>query len=144
MALGSEGQAVERRLRLPAELTRRLQKEAPAAYRTRLDELLLVALARVLCRQSAQDCLSVELEGHGRDALPAPFGDGLDIERSVGWFTSLYPVRLSPGTGDLGSAIKAVKEQLRQVPNKGIGYGALRYLGPASARAVLDGQARHR
>ncbi|WP_426209548.1 non-ribosomal peptide synthase/polyketide synthase [Pseudomonas sp. TWR2-1-1] len=142
MALGSEGQAVERRLRLPAELTRRLQKEAPAAYRTRLDELLLVALARVLCRQSAQDCLSVELEGHGRDALPAPFGDGLDIERSVGWFTSLYPVRLSPGTGDLGSAIKAVKEQLRQVPNKGIGYGALRYLGPASARAMLDGQAR--
>jgi len=140
--LGCEGQAVEHRLRLPAELTRRLHKEAPGAYRTRLDELLLVALARVLCRQSGNTSLSVALEGHGRDALPAPFNEGLNIERSVGWFTSLYPVRLSPGLGDLGSAIKAVKEQLRQVPNKGIGYGALRYLGPASAQALLAEQAR--
>ncbi|WP_332847130.1 non-ribosomal peptide synthetase [Pseudomonas lactucae] len=139
--LGCEGQAVERRLRLPAELTRRLHKEAPGAYRTRLDELLLVALARVLCRQSGQASLSVALEGHGRDALPAPYHEGLNIERSVGWFTSLYPVRLSPGLGDLGSAIKAVKEQLRQVPNKGIGYGALRYLGPTSAQALLAEQA---
>ncbi|MCD5997228.1 amino acid adenylation domain-containing protein [Pseudomonas sp. CDFA 602] len=140
--LGCEGQAVEHRLRLPAELTRRLHKEAPGAYRTRLDELLLVALARVLCRQSGNTSLSVALEGHGRDALPAPFNEGLNIERSVGWFTSLYPARLSPGLGDLGSAIKAVKEQLRQVPNKGIGYGALRYLGPASAQALLAEQAQ--
>ncbi|MCK1786293.1 amino acid adenylation domain-containing protein, partial [Pseudomonas sp. TNT11] len=139
--LGCEGQAVERRLRLPAELTRRLHKEAPGAYRTRLDELLLVALARVLCRQSGHASLSVALEAHGRDALPAPYHEGLNIERSVGWFTSLYPVRLSPGLGDLGSAIKAVKEQLRQVPNKGIGYGVLRYLGPASAQALLAEQA---
>ncbi|MET3717903.1 non-ribosomal peptide synthase/polyketide synthase [Pseudomonas sp. PvP001] len=140
-ALGREGQAVEHRLRLPAELTRRLHKEAPGAYRTRLDELLLVALARVLCRHSGQTSLSVALESHGRGALPAPYSDGLDIERSVGWFTSLYPVRLSPGLGDLGTAIKAVKEQLRQVPNKGIGYGALRYLGPSSAQASLAEQA---
>ena len=142
MALGCEGQAVEHRLRLPAELSRRLHKEAPATYRTRLDELLLVALARVLCRQNGRTALSIALEGHGRDALPAPFSQGLDIERTVGWFTSLYPVRLSPGLGDLGASIKAVKEQLRQIPGKGIGYGVLRYLGPALAQARLCEQAQ--
>ncbi|MYV70422.1 hypothetical protein GT043_31675, partial [Streptomyces sp. SID2131] len=68
---------------------------------------------------------------------------GADLSRTVGWFTSLYPVRLDPATADLadafaggpaaGAALKQVKEQLRAVPDKGMGYGLTRHLDPATA-----------
>ncbi|MEG0969376.1 MAG: condensation domain-containing protein, partial [Pseudomonas sp.] len=70
--------------------------------------------------------------GHGREDL---FAD-LDLSRTVGWFTSLFPVQLTP-SADLGDSIKAIKEQLRAVPDKGLGYGLLRHLGPQSARESL-------
>jgi non-ribosomal peptide synthase protein (TIGR01720 family) len=76
----------------------------------------------------------VDLEGHGREDV---FGD-VDLSRTVGWFTSLYPVRLDPGEVDVadalaggasvGRALKAIKEQLRGVADHGLGYGVLRYL----------------
>ncbi|HEY0419522.1 MAG TPA: condensation domain-containing protein, partial [Acetobacteraceae bacterium] len=88
----------------------------------------------------------VDLEGHGREELPGRAGmllADLDLTRTVGWFTSLYPVRLDPGLLDLeealsggpalGRALKAIKEQLRAVPGKGLGYGLLRYLNGATA-----------
>ncbi|TDF82586.1 non-ribosomal peptide synthetase [Pseudomonas sp. H9] len=118
--------AASRSWRLDAMRTRQLLQGAPQAYRTQVNDLLLTALGRALCAWSGQaDCL-VLLEGHGREAL---FED-VDLSRSVGWFTSLFPVRLSP-LGTPGAAVKAVKEQLRAVPDKGIGYGVLRYLGGA-------------
>ncbi|MBC3414347.1 hypothetical protein HU720_23930, partial [Pseudomonas sp. SWRI51] len=117
---------------LDAHLTRRLLQQAPAAYRTQVNDLLLTALTRVLCRWSGTESALVELEGHGREDL---FED-VDLSRTVGWFTSAYPVRLTPAA-DLGSSIKQVKEQLRSVPHKGIGFGALRYLGSAAAREAL-------
>ncbi|AXA24576.1 non-ribosomal peptide synthase/polyketide synthase [Pseudomonas putida] len=119
--------------RLDAETTRRLLQEAPAAYRTQVNDLLLTALARVVAPWCGSDSALVQLEGHGREEL----FDDIDLTRTVGWFTSLFPVRLDH-CADLGSAIKRVKEQLRAVPDKGLGFGVLRYLGSADDRAALQ------
>ncbi|WP_297835459.1 non-ribosomal peptide synthetase, partial [Pseudomonas sp.] len=118
--------------RLDAETTRRLLQEAPAAYRTQVNDLLLTALSRVLCRWTGQDSALINLEGHGREDL----FDDIDLSRTVGWFTSQYPVRLTP-MAEAGASIKAIKEQLRAVPNKGIGYGVLRYLAAEPIRQAL-------
>ncbi|MBA1195473.1 hypothetical protein G7007_21935, partial [Pseudomonas entomophila] len=87
---------------------------------------------RVVCRWSGTESALIELEGHGREDL----FDDVDLSRTVGWFTSAYPVRLTPA-GGLGDSIKQVKEQLRGVPRKGIGFGLLRYLGNEGARQTL-------
>ncbi|MBC3413316.1 amino acid adenylation domain-containing protein, partial [Pseudomonas sp. SWRI51] len=126
--------AVKVQTRLSPERTRQLLQAAPAAYRTQVNDLLLTALARVICRWSGQQAALVQLEGHGREEL----FEGLDLTRSVGWFTSLYPVRLAP-QASYGDSIKAIKEQLRAVPDKGIGYGVLRYLADAPVREALAG-----
>ncbi|MCF4994541.1 amino acid adenylation domain-containing protein [Pseudomonas syringae] len=118
--------------RLGTELTRQLLQEAPAAYRTQVNDLLLTALARVIGRWSGQASTLIQLEGHGREAL----FDDVDLTRTVGWFTSLFPVRLTPAALP-GDSIKQIKEQLRAIPNKGIGFGALRYLGSADAQQSL-------
>ncbi|MBC2379690.1 non-ribosomal peptide synthetase [Pseudomonas sp. WS 5106] len=110
-------------VRLDAEHTRQLLQQAPSAYRTQVNDLLLTALARVLCRWSGHASALIQLEGHGRESL----FDDVDLTRSVGWFTSAYPLRLTP-PAEQGDSIKAIKEQLRGVPHKGLGYGVLRYL----------------
>ncbi|WAT31391.1 non-ribosomal peptide synthetase [Pseudomonas sp. GXZC] len=120
-------------IRLSAEHTRQLLQDAPAAYRTQVNDLLLTALARVISRWSEQPAALIQLEGHGREDL----FDTVDLSRTVGWFTSLFPVRLQ-ADGELSTAIKSVKEQLRAVPHKGIGYGLLRYLGTPDAREALS------
>ena len=117
---------------LDAGHTRQLLKEAPAAYHTQVNDLLLTALARVLCRWSGDSSVLVQLEGHGRENL----FDDMDLTRSVGWFTSAYPLSLSPAA-ELGDSIKAIKEQLRQVPHKGLGYGVLRYLADTPVREAM-------
>ncbi|MDU9390191.1 non-ribosomal peptide synthetase [Pseudomonas sp. zfem002] len=122
--------------RLDRELTRQLLQDAPAAYRTQINDLLLSALARTISRWTGRADTLVRLEGHGREDL----FEGLDITRTVGWFTSMYPVKLS-ARSDAGDAIKTVKEQLRAVPDKGIGYGLLRHLGSEAARRSLAGLA---
>ncbi|WP_230116138.1 condensation domain-containing protein, partial [Stenotrophomonas lactitubi] len=77
-------------VRLDAERTRQLLQQAPSAYRTQVNDLLLTALARVISRWSEQPAALIQLEGHGREDL----FDDIDLSRTVGWFTSLYPVRL--------------------------------------------------
>ena len=119
-------------LTLDAERTRQLLQEAPAAYRTQVNDLLLTALARATCRWSGDASVLVQLEGHGREDL----GEAIDLSRTVGWFTSLFPLRLTPAA-DLGESLKAIKEQLRCVPDKGVGYGLLRYLAGEEAAARL-------
>ncbi|WP_331710117.1 condensation domain-containing protein, partial [Methylomonas koyamae] len=119
-------------LTISAETTRQLLKQAPAAYRTQVNDLLLTALARVLCRWSGRDRVLIELESHGREDL---FED-TDLSRSVGWFTSVYPVCLS-AIADSGAAIKSVKEQLRSVPGGGLGFGVLKYLAEPAVQAQL-------
>ncbi|MEK1836200.1 MAG: condensation domain-containing protein, partial [Pseudomonas sp.] len=116
-------QAARATSRLNKTLTHALLKVAPAAYRTQINDLLLTALARVLCDWSEQDSVLIQLEGHGREDL----FDDLDLSRTVGWFSSLFPVRLTP-QAEPGTSLCAIKEQLRAVPGKGIGYGVLRYL----------------
>jgi non-ribosomal peptide synthase protein (TIGR01720 family) len=75
----------------------------------------------------------VDLEGHGRELVFGDVGDieDLDISRTVGWFTTVYPVVLEVGDADPGAALVSTKERLRAVPERGIGYGLLRYLGGA-------------
>ncbi|WP_129973115.1 MULTISPECIES: non-ribosomal peptide synthase/polyketide synthase [unclassified Pseudomonas] len=123
--------------RLDAERTRQLLQQAPAVYRTQVNDLLLTALAKVLCEWTGAESALVQLEGHGREDL----FDDVDLSRTVGWFTSMFPVRLTPGAG-FETSIKGIKEQLRAIPNKGIGYGLLRYLGSAEAQAALSGAAQ--
>ncbi|QMU76780.1 amino acid adenylation domain-containing protein [Streptacidiphilus sp. PB12-B1b] len=114
---------------LDAEDTRRLLQDVPEVYRTRVNDVLLCALGRVLARWTGQDRVVVALEGHGREEL---FED-VDLARTVGWFTTMYPVALDvPRGADTGTALKAVKEGLRAVPRGGLGYGALRHLRPGA------------
>ncbi|WP_445570704.1 non-ribosomal peptide synthase/polyketide synthase [Pseudomonas sp. E102] len=118
--------------RLDKALTQRLLQQAPAAYRTQVNDLLLTALARVIGRWTSQASTLIQLEGHGREAL----FDDVDLSRSVGWLTSLFPVRLTP-TATAEGSIKAIKEQLRAIPDKGLGFGVLRYLGDEPTRRAL-------
>jgi non-ribosomal peptide synthase protein (TIGR01720 family) len=116
-----------------------LLKEANTAYQTRINDLLLTALAHTLSAWTGQrDCL-IDLESHGRVNL----FKALDISRTVGWFTAIYPVQLRlPATDEWDECIRAIKKQLRQVPDEGIGYGLLHAFGqgisfPASTGQVL-------
>ncbi|MBK5007042.1 non-ribosomal peptide synthetase [Pseudomonas sp. S32] len=118
---------------LDKDLTSQLLQRAPAAYRTQVNDLLLTALAQVLCDWSGHGSALVQLEGHGREALD----DAIDLTRTVGWFTSVFPVHLAPAA-DIGSSIKRIKEQLRAAPNKGLGFGVLRYLAGAHVRQAID------
>ncbi len=110
---------------LTEEETAQLLRDVPKAYRTQINDVLLTALAHAFRRWTGKHSLLVDLESHGREALP----EGVDVSRTVGWFTSAYPVCLElPDVNDLGGSLKAVKEQLRRVPRNGAGYGMLRYL----------------
>jgi amino acid adenylation domain-containing protein/non-ribosomal peptide synthase protein (TIGR01720 family) len=110
-------------LQLDTACSHALLSEAPAAYRTQINDLLLTALTRALAQWSGESRVLIALEGHGREDL----FDGLDPSRTVGWFTSLYPVSLQAQTS-LDATLKHTKETLRAVPNGGLGYGLLRHL----------------
>ena len=118
---------------LDAERTHQLLQQAPTAYRTQINDLLLTALARVICQWSGHASSLIQLEGHGREEL----FDDIDLTRTLGWFTSLFPVRLTPAD-TLAGSIKQIKEQLRAVPDKGLGFGALRYLGDDATRQAFS------
>ncbi|MFJ5116146.1 amino acid adenylation domain-containing protein, partial [Streptomyces sp. NPDC088551] len=110
---------------LDAEQTEALLHQVPPVYRTRVNDVLLTALARTLRTWTGHDRTAVNLEGHGREDL----FDDIDLTRTVGWFTSIHPVALAlSGADDWAKDIKSVKEQLRAVPDRGIGHGALRHL----------------
>ncbi|MES2295467.1 MAG: amino acid adenylation domain-containing protein [Pseudomonadota bacterium] len=114
-----------------------LLTRVPAAYHTQINDVLLTALAFAFHAWTGATNLSIELEGHGREDL----FEELDVSRTVGWFTSLYPVRLElGGSREYGTALKGIKEQLRAIPNRGIGYGVLRYL---AADRPLAPRSRH-
>ncbi|MFJ7903270.1 non-ribosomal peptide synthase/polyketide synthase [Streptomyces sp. NPDC096198] len=112
-------------VRLDRPRTDALLRTVPGVYRTRIDDVLLTALGRVLTAWTGRGTVAVALEGHGREDQ---LFDDIDLSRTVGWFTSLYPVALDLPDGDWGAALKSVKEQLRAVPDRGLGYGALRHL----------------
>ena len=118
---------------LSREETRWLLHEMPKAFRALPSEVVLTALA-----QAYGESLLLEMEGHGRESI----SDSLDLSRTVGWFTSLYPVRLDvSGAEDPLAALKLVKEQTRSVPRGGLGFGVLKYLNTGSETAQLLRQA---
>nr|WP_248782585.1 non-ribosomal peptide synthetase [Kitasatospora setae] len=136
-----------------AGCVRELLTSAPQAFHAGVDDVLLTALALAVRarRFSVADGpggVLVGLESHGREQL----AEGVDLSRTVGWFTSLYPVLLDPGPLDprdpgrfdasvVDRAVKNVKEQLRAVPDRGVGYGVLRHLDPAGRERLAGGAA---
>ena len=140
--VGTAGQLA---LTLPASVTALLLTRVSAAFHCGIHEVLLTGLAVAIAewrrRHGAQGsgAILVDVEGHGREEPPF----GIDLSRTVGWFTSMSPVRLDMGTLDveealaggevLGRALKLIKEQMRSVPNHGLGYGLLHHLNPATA-----------
>ncbi|TMD02125.1 MAG: non-ribosomal peptide synthetase, partial [Chloroflexi bacterium] len=110
---------------LEAEETRRLLVEVPGAYRTRINDALLSAVAQALSWWTQGGPVLVDLEGHGREASLV---EDVDLSRTVGWFTSLCPVELEVEGGDPGATLRATKERLRALPARGVGYGVLRHL----------------
>ncbi len=116
-------------LRLPSGVSRGLLGVVPGAFHGEVNDVLLAGLVRAVRRwRGVAGAVLVDVEGHGREELP-----GVDLSRTVGWFTSVYPVALDAGEGDAGSSVGLVKEQLRRVPDKGFGFGLLRYLNAGTA-----------
>ncbi len=129
---------------LPADATATLLTSVPALYGATVNDVLLTALAVAVGRwrdergRGAGSAVTVDLEGHGREDV----FDDVDLSRTVGWFTTLFPVRLDPGAvawdelcrggPAAGRALRQVKEQLRALPDRGLGYGIVRHLDPAS------------
>ncbi|ELR97625.1 non-ribosomal peptide synthetase [Gloeocapsa sp. PCC 73106] len=115
--------------------TQQLLQEVPIAYHTQINDILLTALVKTFAQWTGKPQLLLELEKHGREDI---FND-LDISRTVGWFTTLFPLLLSLENIDgLGAAIKSIKEQLRQIPQQGFSYGMLRYRGDQSTQKKLQ------
>jgi non-ribosomal peptide synthase protein (TIGR01720 family) len=109
---------------LSEEDTDALLRGAPAAYRTRINDVLLAALTWALSRWTGSSRVAVDLEGHGREDVL-----DVDLSRTVGWFTTVFPVALEVPDGSWRDRVKAVRRQLRAVPGNGFGYGALRQHG---------------
>lgn len=110
--------------------TEALLHQVPSVYRTRINDLLLSALGRTMAAWIGQQRVVIGLEGHGREEL----FDDIDLSRTVGWFTSHFPVALTvPDDDGWGGTIKSVKEQLRAIPSRGLGYDALRFLSSPDA-----------
>ncbi|KVL04547.1 non-ribosomal peptide synthetase [Burkholderia cepacia] len=124
---------------IDAALTRAALTDAHAAYRTQTIELLGAALALALAGASGATSCRVELEGHGREAL----FDDADASRTIGWLTSHYPVTL-PVAATARDTLCAVKDTLRAVPHKGLGFGVLAHYGDAATRAALAAVPRPR
>ncbi|MET0592282.1 MAG: amino acid adenylation domain-containing protein [Polyangiaceae bacterium] len=124
---------------LDADRTERLLRVAPAAYRTQIDELLVAALALAVSQWTGDSRVAIELEGHGREDI-AP---GIELARTVGWFTTIYPVQLQTFP-DLAATLLETKEHLRHVPSGGIGFGVLRYLATDALRSRIAALPRPR
>nr|WP_318781268.1 non-ribosomal peptide synthetase [Amazonocrinis nigriterrae] len=116
--------------------TRALLQDVPKAYNTQINDVLVTALVQVLGRWTNSHSVLLNLEGHGRENIV----ENIDLSRTVGWFTTVFPVVVEfEPTDKPQDTLKAVKEQLRAIPHKGIGYGLLRYLtGDAEIASKLQ------
>ncbi|WP_411113831.1 amino acid adenylation domain-containing protein [Streptomyces sp. 029-5] len=142
-AVDTTGRARSRAVTYGADRARHLFSTIPAAFHCEINDVLLTALALAVqrCVGSERDVV-IDVEGHGRE----PVVPDADLSRTAGWFTSMYPIRLAPGAADapgrrdsrqeLGRALRRVKEQLRAIPDKGIGFGLLRFLNPETSGAL--------
>nr|QEO74212.1 condensation domain-containing protein [uncultured bacterium] len=127
------GDVVDHHATVPAEVTRELLTTVPAAAKAGITDVLLAALRTAIARwqQANGDAVTdllVDLERHGREEITP----GLDLSRTVGWFTSIAPVRL-PGGTDPAEVLTQTRDALQAVPDNGIGYGMLRYANARTA-----------
>ena len=110
---------------LSVEETQSLLRDVPEAFHTQINDVLLTALAQAFEKWTGAGSVLVDLEGHGREEL----FDDVDLSRTVGWFTTIFPVLLEVGDAQTpADALRSVKEQLRGLSNRGISYGLLRYM----------------
>ncbi|HEX7070890.1 MAG TPA: condensation domain-containing protein, partial [Rhodothermales bacterium] len=134
-----EGSAQRVVVKLDAGETRTLLQDAHSAYDTNVEDLLLAALARTVSEWTGEGDVLVGLERHGREELLP----GLDLTRTVGWFTSFFPVRLE-ASSDARGAIRSVRDRLCGIPARGIHFGVLRYLhGDPDVRAAMTALPHH-
>jgi len=128
-----ESDAREQRLILSADDTEALLSRVHQAYNTRTNDVLFAALARACRDWAGPGAIRLDVEAHGRDGLD------LDVSRTVGWFTALYPIMLDIGDEqDPGKQLTTVKEGLRRTPGHGLGYGLLRGGLPSGAPILFN------
>jgi non-ribosomal peptide synthase protein (TIGR01720 family) len=114
---------------LSEQLTTALLSDVPKAYRTQITDVLVTALALAVTDSAENNTISINLETHGREAITAE----IDLTRTIGRFATPFPLRLTcEKKANLGDMLKTVKEQLRQIPGGGLGYGLLRETRPNS------------
>lgn len=124
--------------RLPSTLSGELTSELDESQRTRrlaADEILLAALGRTIAQTTGEGVVAVDLAGHGRMVLKPD----VDLHRTVGWFTTIYPVALHctrSGSDDATEILTGVHDALGEVPHFGIGYGLLKYVYAPTARQL--------
>ena len=126
------------RVEVPPELAEPLLGTVPAIFHAGVEEVLLAGLALAVAdwrrrRGADAETVLVDVERHGREE----FTEGVDLSRTVGWFTSLFPVRLAADP-DADRTLKQVKERLRALPDNGIGYGLLRHLNPDTSPLLAE------
>ena len=120
---------------LDEEVTSRLLTRCYKAYHTEINDILLTGLSLAAAEVFGIDKVMIRLEGHGREDI----GPDTDMSRTVGWFTTMYPVVFDMSySGDMIRQLIEVKESLHRVPNKGIGYGVLRYLAKKEYRLTPE------
>ncbi|MEM5550388.1 amino acid adenylation domain-containing protein [Pseudoalteromonas neustonica] len=122
-------------VQLSAEVTKQLLQGGHKTYSTQVNDILLSALSEAIYQWLGQSEVLINMEGHGRE----PWDGQTDLSRTVGWFTALYPVKVAR-FDDWKDTVQVNKETLRTIPNKGLGYGVLRYLGSNDAQAQLQAQ----
>jgi non-ribosomal peptide synthase protein (TIGR01720 family) len=121
----TEASARSFQVALSQEETGSLLHDVPKVYRTQINDVLAAALVQSFARWTGEQFVLVDFEGHGRDLEI----ENVDVTRTVGWFTTLYPVLLELEAGaHPGQALKHIKEELRNLPGRGAGYGLLRYM----------------
>ncbi len=111
-------------LQLNERLTENLLTKSNMAYNTEPKDLMILSLSRTIKDFTGIQDIIIELEGHGREEI----FKGIDISRTAGWFTSLYPFYTHMLEDNLSNQIKKIKEEIRMIPNKGIGFGILKYI----------------
>ncbi|MBD7911567.1 non-ribosomal peptide synthetase [Clostridium cibarium] len=125
---------ISKNIIIDKEATQKLVMETNRAYNTEINDILLSALGITIKDWCGAKNAAITLEGHGREDII----NDVDITRTVGWFTSCYPVILDMSDNDISTIIKRNKEVLRKIPNKGIGYGILKYLTSSKNRKNRD------
>ncbi|AFY58519.1 amino acid adenylation enzyme/thioester reductase family protein,thioester reductase-like protein [Rivularia sp. PCC 7116] len=118
-------------VKLSAIDTQELLQKVPAIYQTQINDVLLTALLQAFNQWTGKQTLTIDLEGHGREEL---FPDA-NLSRTVGWFTTVFPVLLeTEDRSQTEDILLAVKKKLRSIPERGIGYGLLRYMSDSQLK----------